>query len=363
MELRKEAGKIANIWGVTGQDGSFLAEELLNLGYIVHGVKRRSSTNNLWRLKNVLDNPNFYLHVGDVCDYSSVNNIIGGCQPHYIYNLAAQSHVGTSFSEPFSSIDITLKGCLNILEVVKNILPTCKVYQASSSEMFGSSYSEREIQPIYYDNGFGQKTCKTVFPFPKEKFQDENTPMCPCSPYAVAKLACHNLIKIYRSGYGIFATSGILFNHESERRGEEFVTKKISQYVARLYNRSLKLGPYDTLNMEPLKLGNLNSVRDWGYARDYVKAMILMMQAQDPDDYVVATGDIHTVGEFLDAAFNYYNFKKDNYIEIDNSLIRPCEVSYLKGDSTRIRTKLGWEPTVNFNQLVEIMVTSDVAAL
>lgn len=357
----------AVIWGVTGQDGSYLSDLLLAEGYEVAGVSRRTSTPNDARVRHLLGVPGFRLLRGDVTDPTSVYRVLDAVEPDEIYNLAAQSHVGVSFDEPRHTTDVTYLGCLNVLEWLRawhaRQSSACvgpRFYQASSSEMFGSAYSRG-----HFDKD-GRKVDGTVT-FPDDVlergvapklFQDESTPMMPNSPYAVAKLAAHHAVRVYRESYGIFCCSGILFNHESERRGEEFVTRKVTKYVARL-----KENGWDP--DRPLLLGNWDARRDWGHAEDYVRAMWLMLRHDRPDDFVVATGVQHTVREFVDAAFRSAGFPDwGEYVHAGHpAFTRPCEVPYLCGDASKARREIGWEPRVGFDELVRRMVLFDLEAL
>ena len=315
--------KKALITGVTGQDGSYLAEFLLSQGYYVVGVKRRTSIISTWRIDHLLENPNFVLRYNSLQDTTSMYRLLKEYMPDEIYNLAAQSHVRVSFENPEETADTVALGTLRLLEAVRFVCPNSKFYQASSSEMYG-------------DN-------------PKAP-QNEKTRMTPASPYACSKLFSHNLIRNYRLGYGMFACSGILFNHESPRRGETFVTRKITKAAARI-----KLGLQDKLY-----LGNLEAERDWGFAGDYVKAMWMMLQHEEPDDYVVATGETHTVREFLDEVFAHAGLNPDDYVEIDERLFRPHEVPLLLGDATKAKNKLNWEPAVKFSELARLMYEADL---
>jgi len=369
--------KRALIFGVTGQDGSYLAEFLLSKGYSVCGVCRRVSVPNTQRIHHLLNEPRFRLEFGDVTDMSSVSRIYNeNLDGHYdeVYNLAAQSHVGLSFDEPAHTTQVTYLGCLNILETIRQRhysrwmsepCPNTKVrfYQASSSEMFGRGRSMDFSKMLT-----GGNVTESVMyhgspniwkePDPNHNqdtgwVQHELTPMLPCSPYAVAKLAAHNLVRIYRESYGLFACSGILFNHESERRGENFVTRKITKYVA-----SLKAGHVKT----KLMLGNLTAKRDWGHAEDYVRGMWLMLQQDKADDYVLATGETHTVEDFLREAFAVIGIDDHKpYVAQSADYMRPNEVPFLLGDATKAKNCLGWVPQVNFADLVRRMVLSDVA--
>lgn len=343
--------KIALITGVTGQDGSYLAEFLLEKGYEVHGVIRRSSSYNQERLEDLLSeqsdallkNANFYLHYGDVTDALNITSLISQTQPDEIYNLAAQSHVRVSFDMPSYTLDVDAKGALNILEAVRilGLIEKTKVYQASTSELFG------EVQEVP---------------------QKETTPFYPRSPYGVAKIYGYWITKNYRESYNMFAVNGILFNHESDRRGETFVTRKITLAAARIAQGKQKT----------LQLGNLNSLRDWGYAKDYVECMWLILQHDRPEDFVIATGEMHSVREFVELSFKHVGIELewsgegikekginrstgDVVVEIDPKYFRPAEVEQLLGDPTKARTLLGWNPIkTSFEELVEIMVNHDV---
>lgn len=319
--------KIALVTGVTGQDGSYLSELLLSKGYTVVGLVRRTvckQSDKLDNISSLVSDNKMILESGDVTDYSSIQRIISKYRPCEVYNLAAQSHVGESFKSPISTADINYMGCLNILEAIKNTDKNIKFYQASTSEMFG-------------DN--------TNCP------QNENTTFVPVSPYACAKLGAHHLVGTYRKSYGIFACSGILFNHESPRRGEHFVTRKITLAAARI-----KLGLQDEL-----RLGNLEALRDWGFAGDYVNAMYLMLQHSEPDDYVVATGETNSVQGFLEYTFEHAGLNIDDHVVIDPKFYRPCEVPKLWGDPSKAKRVLGWEPKVTFKDLAIMMYESDLA--
>jgi len=332
--------KRAVIFGATGQDGSYLSELLLSKNYEVIGVSRRSSSDNTARLRLSLKHPRFKLVQGDVTDITSIYRILHEYQPHEVYNLAAQSHVWTSFKQPQLTWNVTAQGCLNVLETILTLPDTPKFYQASSSEMFGDSCDIDVDEEIDIDG----------------RYQDENTVFNPQSPYAIAKLAAHNATALYRKAYGVFACSGILFNHESERRGKEFLTRKVSSYIADLY-QSKKNGTF----LPKLKLGNLLSHRDWGHAIDYVEAMWLMLQHDKPGDYVISTGKTYTVEEFIIEAFKCINiYGYEDYVEIDKKLYRPSEVPYLRGDSSKAKSVLGWEPTISFRDLVQRMVDHDI---
>jgi len=327
--------KRAIIYGVTGQDGSYLSEFLLDKGYKVIGVTRRSSNSNVSRLPLSLNNKRFKLVQGDVTDPASIYRLLGEHQPHEVYNLAAQSHVGTSFEQPTTTWNITAQGCMNILEVIRGMSKQPRFYQASSSEMFGDNFD-------YDDNG-----CS---------YQDEITAFNPRSPYAIAKVAAHQATGLYRDAYGLFACSGILFNHESERRGEEFLTRKVTKYVADLHISFLEGN-----DVPKLKLGNLDARRDWGYAPDYVEAMWEMLQLDRPEDYVICTAESHSVEQFVKQAFQCINiYEYRDYIETDKKLLRPSEVPFLRGDYSKAKYDLGWEPKITFEELVDKMVINDI---
>ena len=315
--------KTAIITGVTGQDGSYLAELLLEKGYRVIGLKRRTSLISTGRIDHIYNNPSFEMHYCSMIDPGSIYRVISQEHPDEIYNLAAQSHVRVSFETPEETAQIVGMGTLRILEAILNINPDIKLYQASSSEMFG-------------DN--------PAVP------QDENTRFMPASPYACAKVFAHNLVRNYRKSYGIHASCGILFNHESPRRGETFVTRKITMAAAKI-----KLGLQDKLY-----LGNLDAKRDWGFAGDYVNAMWLMLQQKEPKDYVIATGETHTVREFLETVFNHADLQVHKYVDIDKRLFRPHEVPLLLGDPSKAERDLGWSPEVNFEKLAKMMYEADL---
>tara|TARA_R110000824_G_scaffold44202_3_gene128692 strand:+ start:5040 stop:6062 length:1023 start_codon:yes stop_codon:yes gene_type:complete len=326
--------KTAIIYGVTGQDGSYLSELLLSKQYTVYGVARRSSLSNTTRVNHLLTQKQFHVVQGDVTDSGSIYRLLNEVQPDEVYNLAAQSHVGTSFGQPQLTWNVTGQGCLNILEVIRDMGNRPRFYQASSSEMFGDQYS--------LSGG--------------EKYQDEQTLFKPQSPYAIAKLAAHHSVRLYRDSYGVFACGGILFNHESERRGESFVTRKISRYVADLY-----WATQEGRSIPKLKLGNLTAKRDWGHAEDYVKAMWLMLQYEEPMDFVIATGKTYSVEDCVKEAFQCININEyTNYVEVDPELKRPSEVPYLRGLARKAKRRLDWEPVINFKSLVNRMVQYDI---
>jgi GDPmannose 4,6-dehydratase len=323
-------GRRALITGITGQDGSYLAELLLGKGYEVHGLLRRSSSINTRRIDHLYEDPHkserhLFLHYGDMTDASHLARIMDEVQPQEVYNLAAQSHVKVSFEAPEYTGDVDALGTVRLLDAMRHAGGTVRLYQASTSEMFG---------------------------LVQETPQTERTPFRPRSPYGAAKLYSHWVVVNYREAYGLFAASGILFNHESPRRGETFVTRKITQAVARIVAG----------RQEALYLGNLDAKRDWGFAPDYVKAMWLMLQADEPDDYVIATGETHTVREFCEHAFSRAGLDWEKFVRVDESYFRPTEVDLLLGDASKAREKLGWEPEVKFEELVRVMVDADLAA-
>ncbi|PZD71763.1 GDP-mannose 4,6-dehydratase [Acaryochloris thomasi RCC1774] len=321
--------------GITGQDGSYLSELLLEKGYEVHGILRRTSTFNTDRIDHLYEDPHsesakLFLHYGDLCDGTTLRRILEEVQPTEIYNLGAQSHVRVSFDAPEYTVDSVAMGTLRLLEAVRDYRHRTGIdvryYQAGSSEMFG------KVQAVP---------------------QSETTPFYPRSPYACAKVYGHWQTINYRESYDMFACNGILFNHESPRRGETFVTRKITRAVARIV-----AGKQDKIYM-----GNLDSKRDWGYAKDYVRAMWLMLQQDKPDDYVVATGETHSVEEFLEVAFGYVNLNWSDSVAFDERYVRPAEVDLLIGDPSKAKEKLDWQPTISFKELVHLMVDADLTAL
>lgn len=327
--------KRALITGITGQDGSYLSELLLEKGYEVHGIIRRSSSFNTDRIDHIYKDPHnpdarLFLHYGDLTDGTTLRRIIEEVKPVEIYNLGAQSHVRVSFDSPEYTVDAVGMGVLRLLEAIRDYQQRTGIevrfYQAGSSEMFGK-----------------------VLEIP----QKETTPFYPRSPYACAKVYGHWQTVNYRESYGLFASNGILFNHESPRRGPTFVTRKITRAVARIVKGKQK----------EIYLGNLDSKRDWGYAKDYVRAMWLMLQHSEADDYVVATNETHSIREFLDIAFGHVNLDWQNYVKFDERYLRPAEVDILIGDATKAKEKLGWEPSITFEGLVKLMVDSDLKAL
>jgi len=359
--------KRAIIFGATGQDGSYLSSFLLDKVYEVVAVTRRTSTDNTQRLGAVKEADGFELVEGDLLDPSSVSQIINYSQPDEIYNLAAQSHVGTSFKQPSFTFQVNAVGVLNILEAVRNTSPHSKVYQASTSEMFGDNFTTypTEADEIITESVYLHDDPKF------QKFQNEETAFAPRSPYAVAKMAAHNLCHTYRESYDVFTSCGILFNHESELRGKEFVTRKITGYVSTLVTKAYhEMGRKEPIfhtkgpdEVEHLGLGNLDARRDWGHAEDYVRAMWLMLQQDKPDDYVISTGKTYSVRQFLDAAFGYVGIADwEPYVYQDERFFRPAEVEYLLGNSDKAKRELGWEPEVTFQQLVERMIDYDIAS-
>lgn len=321
--------KKALITGITGQDGSYLAELLLSKGYEVHGIIRRASTFNTRRIDHIYHDPHrngeevkLYLHYGDLSSIESLSHVIFNIKPDEIYNLAAQSHVRVSFDMPEYTGDVDGLGTIRILEAIRSSGFPERFYQASTSEMFGSAKPP----------------------------QNELTPFEPCSPYAAAKVYSYWVTRNYREGYKMFASNGILFNHESPRRGETFVTRKITRAIA-----AIKTG-----KQKNLYLGNLDSKRDWGYAPEYVEAMWMMLQHDHADDFVVGTGESHSIREFLDESFGYAGMDWHKYVEIDPRYFRPTEVDYLLADPTKIQNELGWKPKVKFHELVKIMVDTDL---
>jgi len=361
--------KLAVITGVTGQDGAYLSKLLLEKGYVVIGVVRRSSVNTTTRLSilNVLNNDSFKLVEGDVTDAHSMNSIITKYQPDEVYHLAGQSDVHTSFQQPGYTWNVNANGCLFMLESIRNYCPAAHFYFAASSEMFGTNFTTSYPQDDDLAWGIGWRKSSA----PPRLFQNEQTPFAPTSPYAVAKLAAYHTVQTYRRAYGLHVSSGILFNHESKLRGEAFVTKKITQWVAKTAQYVDEHGPLnaDTFPAnKKIRLGNLDACRDWGYAPCYVNGMFLMLQQEKPDDYVIATGETRTVLDFVCAAFKAVGWNDDpefvrQFIYIDPEFYRPSEVEYLLGDSTKAREKLGWEPNITFTEMVDIMVQYDLSLL
>jgi GDPmannose 4,6-dehydratase len=314
----------ALITGITGQDGSYLAEFLLEKGYEVHGMVRRSSTETFQRLAGCRDD--VVLHTGDLLDQRSLVDVLRDSEPDEIYNLAAMSFVAASWSQPVLTAEFTAVGVTRILEAMREVVPNARFYQASSSEMFGQV---REVP------------------------QTETTPFYPRSPYGVAKCYGHFITVNYRESYGLYACSGILFNHESERRGLEFVTRKVTHGAA-----AIKLGL-----QQDVALGNLDAERDWGYAKDYVEAMWLMLQQDEPEDFVIATGEVHSVRRLVEVAFAHVGLDPAEHVRIDERYLRPAEVEHLIGDASKARDKLGWVPHTSFEQMIQRMVDSDLDLL
>ena len=327
--------KRALITGITGQDGSYLSELLLTKGYEVHGIIRRTSTFNTDRIDHIYEDPHkqdaqLFLHYGDLNDGTTLRRILEQIQPNEVYNLGAQSHVRVSFDSPEYTVDSVGMGALRLLEAIRDYQQRTgnqvRYYQAGSSEMFGL------VQAVP---------------------QKEDTPFYPRSPYACAKVYAHWQTINYRESYDLFACNGILFNHESPRRGETFVTRKITRAVARIVAGQQK----------KIYMGNLDAKRDWGYAKDYVKAMWLMLQQSKPEDYVIATGETHSVKEFLEVAFSYVNLNWQDYVAFDERYLRPAEVDLLIGDPSKAKQQLGWQPSITFQQLVQLMIDADLQAI
>ena len=323
--MKRRICKKALITGITGQDGSYLTEFLLEKGYEVHGIVRRVAIEDpehrLWRIKHLLGK--LVLHAGSLESYASIFNVVEKIKPDECYHLAAQSFVSYSFEDEFSTLNTNINGTHSVLSAIKQKAPKCKFYFAASSEVFGLT---------------------------KETPQNENTPFHPRSPYGISKAAGFYLTQNYREAYGLFACNGICFNHESPRRGFEFVSRKITHTVAKI-----KLG----LEKE-LRLGNLEAKRDWGFADDYIRAMYLMLQQDKPDDYVIATGETHSVKEFVELAFSYAGLNWKDYVVIDKEFYRPAEVNELRGDYSKAKKKLGWQPKVKFEELIKMMVEADL---
>jgi GDPmannose 4,6-dehydratase len=371
--------KKAIVTGVTGQDGSYLAELLLSKGYEVVGLKRRTSTNTENRISHI-DSDDFSIVECEISDSGSVYSVIENHQPHEVYNLAAQSHVKTSFDQADYTFQVNTIGVVNFLEAIRRFSPHTRFYQASTSEMFGKNFDT--YIPMVAD-------AKST-PIEPIRFQDEDTVFQPQSPYAAAKLASHHLVRIYREGYGIFGCCGILFNHESERRGEHFVTRKITKWIgdflrwekentrhALTHEAERFRTSEETIGVPPgrmfidamrnpsfpkLRLGNVDAYRDWGHAEDYVNAMWMMMQQEKPDDYVIATGETYSVREFLIEAFKYIGIHNyEDYFVVDPEFYRPAEVEYLKGIPAKAEDSLGWQRKVSFKDLVHRMLESDIS--
>lgn len=396
--------QVAVISGVTGQTGSYLAETLLEAGYFVIGFSRRVSVDTSERIRHLLTNANFQFEEGDICDPHYITSLLTKYRVAEFYNLAAQSHVGTSFKQPVVTSDINYGGVLNILNCIKELSPTTKFYQASTSELFGSSYDTesgssgpavkklREILGPNIDGGNVSFTYTENLPsrFAVEKlksimtqeihgpitvkYQDENTKMSPQSPYAVAKLGAHHLVRLYRESYGIYAAAGILFNHESPRRGDKFVTKKITKWIGEFvdFTENRKLGELvpdedyiitktNSVKYPKLRLGNLDASRDWGHAKDYAEGMHTILQQDKPDDFVLCTEETHTIREFLTVAFNHIGIDNwEPFVVIDPEFYRPAEVDYLRGSCKKARETFGWKPSYSFEALVKEMVEAEV---
>jgi GDPmannose 4,6-dehydratase len=320
--------KTALITGITGQDGSYLAEFLLSMGYKVHGIVRRVAIEDpehrLWRIRHILDK--LTLHAASLESFASIFNVVDKVKPDECYHLSAQSFVSYSFEDEFSTINTNINGTHFVLAAIRQRAPKCRFYFAASSEMFGNA---------------------------KKTPQNESTPFNPRSPYGISKVAGFHLTQNYREAYGLYALSGILFNHESPRRGFEFVTRKVTNTVAQI-----KLGL-----AKELKLGNLEAKRDWGFAGDYVKAMWLMLQQERPEDYVVATGETHSITDLVEIAFGYVGLQWKDYVVVDEIFNRPAEINELKGDFSKAKTKLGWKPKVPFKELLQMMIDADIEEL
>ena len=357
--------KKALVTGITGQDGSYLAELLLSKDYEVIGLKRRTSTNTDSRIQHI-NSSAFHVEEYEISDSGSVYSAIEKHKPDEVYNLAAQSHVKTSFDQPDYTFQVNTIGVVNFLEAIRRFSPETKFYQASTSEMFGKNYD------VDYERIPADAKRSDL----REKYQDELTAFEPQSPYAAAKLASHHLVRMYREGYKVFGCCGILFNHESERRGENFVTRKITKWIADFVRWSEAQGLDPTPrhfefiddhihsgreSFPKLRLGNVDAYRDWGHAQDYVNAMWLMLQQEEADDYVIATGETYTVREFLSDAFEYIGVSNyEDYFVIDPKFYRPAEVEYLKGRPTKAEQKLGWSREISFKELVHRMLESDI---
>ena len=376
--------QVAVISGVTGQTGSYLAETLLSSGYFVIGFSRRVSVDTSERIRHLLPNANFQFEEGDICDTHYITSLLTKYRVAEFYNLAAQSHVGTSFNQPVVTSDINYGGVLNILNCIKELSPTTKFYQASTSELFGSSYDERFGEFIPISRSISRSIAYTE-EFETEKYQDENTKMKPQSPYAVAKLASHHLVRLYRESYGIYAAAGILFNHESPRRGDKFVTRKITKWIGEFIRWTSRIDsqqhdtssdPDNVLKISPeslggngsitekfpkLRLGNLDASRDWGHAKDYAEGMYTILQQEKPDDFVLCTEETHTIREFLTEAFNHVGITDwEDFVVVDPKFYRPAEVDYLRGSCEKARETFGWKPSYTFESLVKEMVDAEV---
>lgn len=376
--------KTAIVTGAAGQDGSYLCELLLEKGFHVYAIHRRCSTNTLWRLSNIISNPKLILTEGDITDSNFITNLISNLKPDIIYNTAAQSHVGASFSQPSYTFEVNTQGVLHILEAIRNHSPETRMLQCSTSEMFGNNFSYFTSFSSDLQGGNGTTMYRSVN---SKKCQSLDTPFDPRSPYAVSKVAAHNLVGLYRKAYGLHASCAISMNHESPRRSEEFVTRKITNWIGKFlawrsqefYTINPLFIPYDHLYDQDdyicygkaastppsffpkLRLGNIESYRDWGHARDYCEAFIKITLNDLAEDWMIATGETHSVKDFLTLAFEHAglgNYK--NYIVIDKTLFRPAEVDYLCGDPSKTKEQLGWVAKTNFKQLVEEMVNEDI---
>lgn len=358
--------KTAIITGITGQDGSYLAEFLIAKGYKVVGIVRRVSTENTQRINHLKGKPNLELVEGDITDPHDINSWLSNFKPDEFYNLAAQSHVQTSFTQPIATWKTNAESVLHTLEAIKNLSKDTRFYQASTSEMFGANFSSSIIDLDSF---------KTL------RYQDEKTAFAPQSPYAVSKVAAHNMTQLYRGAYGLFAASGILFNHESERRCDQFVTRKITKWIGEYWawwkaecnlfddgqiadqddKNNLYIQYTDPVGFPKLRLGYLDAYRDWGYAPDYVEAMWKILQHKEPDDFVIATGETHSVREFLDEAFGCMGITDwKDFVVLDDKFVRPAEVKYLMGQPQKAGEILNWHPRVKFKELVQRMVKHDI---
>lgn len=395
------------ISGVTGQTGSYLAENLLDKGERVIGFSRRTAVHSTWRIDHLLRHSSFTYMEGDLTDQQFIWKLIADHKPDKFFNLAAQSHVHTSFTNPGSTFYIDFNGVLNILEAIRTLSPETRMYQASTSEMFGSNFTQKSLVDNIRVNKL-KNILKAGGPLGKmdivwgpeasfesgdvpdthnirlisglhERFQNENTPFSPNSPYAIAKLAAHNLVRLYRESYGLKCCSGILFNHESPRRGDNFVTQKIIKWIVgfkKWYNPLFESGRFfeqdsqnrlynslcDKDGFPKLRLGNLDASRDWGHAKDYAEAIDLILSAPKQDDYVVATGETHTIREFLDEAFGLIGITNwSDCVVIDPKFVRPCEVPFLCGKADKIKKELGWSPKTTFKELVKDMYEAELS--
>lgn len=344
--------KVSMLTGAEGQDSSWLADFLLQKDYKVYAVKRRSSTDNPWRIEHLLNNPDYVLLEGELTDACSINNLIGKIKPDELYNCGAMSMVATSFEQPAYTFDVNARGVIYILEAIRNLSPKTKLYQCSTSEMFGSNYTE--------ENG--------------ERFQDERTPYMANSPYALSKLAAHYSIDLYRKSYGLFCCAGIIFNHGGCRRSEEFVTRKVTKWIGELmkwcgnesppfslYNFSDEYIHYSGRTFPKLRLGNLDTYRDFSDARDVVRAMWIMLQRDKPEDFVIGSGITRSIREFCSSAFDVVGIQDwEKFVYIDPQFFRPCDVEFLRAKTTKANKELGWYPEISFEQMVKEMVEADI---